>query len=77
MDVPGGSGVDVRALFEHWEERNIAHYWEPYRRYIAELSLGEAFAHFGLRGDTRWIQRYFDVFASSAGLNCIPTWLRR
>ena len=64
MDVPGGSGVDVRAFFEYWEERNIAHYWEPYRRYrdIAELSLGEAFAHFGLSGDMRWIQRYFDVF---------------
>ena len=34
MDVPGGSGVDVRAFFEYWEERNIAHYWEPYRRYL-------------------------------------------
>ena len=64
MDVPSGSGVDVRAFFEYWEERNIAHYWEPYRRYrdIAELSLGETFAHFGLSGDMRWIQRYFDVF---------------
>src|ERR1700758_1666508 len=64
MDVPGGSGVDVRAFFEYWEERNIAHYWEPYRRYrdIAELSLGEAFAHFGLSGDMRRVQRYFDIF---------------
>ena len=26
MDVPGGSGVDVRAFFEYWEERNIADY---------------------------------------------------
>jgi hypothetical protein len=63
-DAPGGNRVDVKEFFEYWEERNIAHYWEPYRRYrdIAELSLGEAFAHCGLHGDTRWIQRYFDAF---------------
>src|SRR5579862_4831521 len=63
-DAPGGDRVDVKDFFEYWEERNIAHYWEPYRRYrdIAELSLGEAFAHYGLHGDPRWIQRYFDAF---------------
>jgi 2-haloacid dehalogenase len=63
-DAPGGNRVDVKEFFEYWEERNIAHYWEPYRRYrdIAELSLGEAFAHCGLHGDTRWIERYFDAF---------------
>jgi 2-haloacid dehalogenase len=60
----GGSGVDVKAFWEHWEARNIAHYWEPYRRYrkICELSLAETFAHFGLNGDARLIARYFDTF---------------
>ena len=56
--------VDVKAFWEHWEERNIAHYWEPYRRYrdICELSLAETFEHFGIRGAPRLIQRYFDAF---------------
>jgi 2-haloacid dehalogenase len=56
--------VDVKAFWEHWEARNIAHYWEPYRRYrkICELSLAETFAHFGLNGDARLIARYFDTF---------------
>jgi 2-haloacid dehalogenase len=60
----GGSGIDVKAFWEHWETRNIAHYWEPYRRYrdICEISLGETFAHFGLDGDPALITRYFDVF---------------
>jgi 2-haloacid dehalogenase len=41
----------VKAFWEHWEERNIAHYWEPYRRYrdICELSLAESFAQFGVK----------------------------
>src|SRR5215510_3895227 len=60
----GGSGVDVKAFWEHWEACNIAHYWEPYRRYrdICEISLAESFARFGLRGDARLIARYFDAF---------------
>ena len=60
----GGSGVDEKAFWEHWEARNIAHYWEPYRRYrdICEISLAETFAHFGLNGDARLIARYFDSF---------------
>ena len=60
----GGSGIDVKAFWEHWETRNIAHYWEPYRRYrdICAISLGETFAHFGLDGDPALITRYFDVF---------------
>src|SRR5437660_658691 len=60
----GGSGVDVKAFWEHWEARNIARYWEPYRRYrdICELSLAETFAHFGLHGDARLIARYFEAF---------------
>jgi 2-haloacid dehalogenase len=60
----GGSGVDVKAFWEHWETRNIAHYWEPYRRYrdICEISLDETFAHFGVHGDAALIVRYFESF---------------
>jgi len=61
----GGSGrVDVKEFWEHWEERNIAHYWEPYRRYreICELSLAETFEHFGLHGDAGLVSHYFDAF---------------
>jgi 2-haloacid dehalogenase len=62
-DVGAGS-VDVKAFWEYWEHRNIAHYWEPYRSYreICELSLAEAFAHFGVAGESRLIDRYFDAF---------------
>src|SRR5690348_12100596 len=37
----GAHRVDVKAFWEYWEHRNIAHYWEPYRSYreICELSL--------------------------------------
>src|SRR5438309_8548576 len=60
----GASGVDVKAFWEHWEERNIAHYWEPYRRYreICEMSLADSFARFGISGDARLIGYYFDAF---------------
>jgi 2-haloalkanoic acid dehalogenase type II len=60
--------VDVRAFWEHWEERNIAHYWEPYQRYrdICELSLAETFTHFGIKGDARLITRYFEAFPKLA-----------
>lgn len=60
----GGARVDVKAFWEHWEERNIAHYREPYRRYrdICRLSLEETFAHFGLAGDGALIRHYFDAF---------------
>jgi 2-haloacid dehalogenase len=56
--------LDVRAFWEHWEHRNIAHYWDPYRSYreICELSLAETFAHFKVRGDSRLINRYFEAF---------------
>jgi 2-haloalkanoic acid dehalogenase type II len=65
-DAGGEGRVDVKAFWEHWEERNIAHYWEPYRRYreICELSLAETFEHYGLDGDARLIARYFDAFAT-------------
>ena len=61
----GATHVDVKAFWEHWEERNIAHYWEPYRRYrdICELSLAETFAHFGIKAPSALIQRYFDAFS--------------
>src|SRR5215813_1789276 len=56
--------IDVKAFWEHWEHRNIAHYWEPYRSYrdICELSLDETFAHFELKGSARLIDRYFEAF---------------
>jgi 2-haloacid dehalogenase len=56
--------IDVRAFWEHWEYRNIAHYWDPYRSYreICELSLSETFSHFNLVGDGRLIGLYFEAF---------------
>ena len=64
----GGRDVDVKAFWEHWEHRNIAHYWEPYRRYrdICELSLAESLDHFRLRQVSKSIDRYFDAFAGFA-----------
>ena len=64
----GAGHVDVKAFWEHWEERNIAHYWEPYRRYrdICELSLAETLEHFGINGSGRLIERYFDAFEGFA-----------
>jgi 2-haloacid dehalogenase len=58
--------TDVRVFWEYWEERNIAHYWETYRGYkeICELSLAEAFEHFGIEGDPKLIHRYFDAFGT-------------
>ena len=57
----GAHRVDVKVF---WEHRNIVHYWEPYRTYreICELSLEETFAHFGLTGERRLINHYFDAF---------------
>jgi 2-haloacid dehalogenase len=62
----GAQNLDVRRFWEHWEDRNIRHYWEPYRRYreICELSLAETFADFGISADSRLIQYYFDAFPS-------------
>ena len=64
LRAAGDAHVDVKAFWEVWEERNIAQYWQPYRRYrdICETSLADAFAHFELRGDPKLIQLYFDVF---------------
>ena len=60
----GAPHVDVRAFWEYWEHRNIAHYWEPYRSYraICEISLQEAFAHFQITGAGRLIEHYFGAF---------------
>lgn len=60
----GARHVDVKTFWEHWEHRNIAHYWDAYRSYreICELSLAETFAHFEVTGDSRLIERYFEAF---------------
>lgn len=60
----GAHHLDVKAFWEHWEHRNIAHYWDAYRSYreICELSLAETFAHFEVAGDSRLIDRYFEAF---------------
>jgi 2-haloacid dehalogenase len=65
LNDTGARDLDVRAFWEYWEHRNIAHYWEPYRSYreICTTSLAEAFEHYGLRGEPRLIERYFDAFA--------------
>ena len=64
----GAGHVDVKAFWEHWEHRNIAHYWEPYRRYrdICGLSLAETFDHFHIHGRPRSIERYFEAFSGFA-----------
>jgi 2-haloalkanoic acid dehalogenase type II len=66
LNDASATDVDVKVFWEYWEHRNITHYWEPYRRYrdICELSLSEAFAYFGVRGNAKLIGRYFDSFPS-------------
>jgi 2-haloacid dehalogenase len=56
--------VDVKAFWEHWEEANIAAYWQPYRPYkdICRDSLAATFRHYGVHGDPGTIQLYFDAF---------------
>ena len=61
----GAADINVKAFWEYWEERNIAHYWEPWRPYkqICRDSLAETFAHFGVPdGDPASISLYFDAF---------------
>jgi 2-haloacid dehalogenase len=62
----GALNVDVKAFWEHWEERNIAHYWEPYRSYkdICALSLAETLHRYQVRGDPALIRHYFGAFAN-------------
>ena len=62
----GATGVDVKAFWEAWEERNIEAYWAPYRPYkeICQASLAATFKAFGIKGDPATISYYFDAFAS-------------
>jgi 2-haloacid dehalogenase len=64
LDDCAGGHVNLRDFWEFWEQRNIAHYWEPYCSYrdICTLSLEESLAHYGLHGDSALIERYFDAF---------------
>jgi 2-haloacid dehalogenase len=66
LAAAGASNVDPAVFGGYWEERNIAHYWEPYRSYkeIGWLSLDEAFRHFNIGGgNPELIRYYFDAFA--------------
>ncbi len=56
--------IDVKAFWEHWEEANIAAYWQAYRPYkdICRDSLAATFQHYGVKGDPASIQLYFDAF---------------
>jgi len=64
LATANAQNVDVQAFWERWEQRNIRHFWEPYRTYreICERSLAETFADFKLAGDARSIDYYFDAF---------------
>jgi 2-haloacid dehalogenase len=63
----GRTDLDARAFYAFWEQRNIAHYYEPYRSYkeICRLSLSEAYEKFGVAaGREEMIQRYFECFSA-------------
>jgi len=63
----GRTDLDAKAFYSFWEQRNIAHYYEPYRSYkeICRLSLSEAYEKFGVAtGREEMIQRYFECFSS-------------
>lgn len=63
----GRRDLDPSAFYAFWEQRNIAHYNEPYRTYkdICRLSLSETYERFGVAtGRDEAIQRYFDCFSS-------------
>ena len=63
----GRTDLDPKAFYAFWEQRNIAHYYEPYRSYkeICRLSLSEAFEKFGVAtGRDGMIQRFFDCLSS-------------
>jgi 2-haloacid dehalogenase len=63
----GRTDLDARAFYAFWEQRNIAHYYEPYRSYkdICRLSLSEAYERFGVAtGRDEAIQQFFDCFSS-------------
>src|SRR5262249_18986289 len=60
----GAGHLHVKPFWEHWEHRNMPHYWAPYAasREICEPSLAETFADFRVMGDSRLIDRYFEAF---------------
>lgn len=63
----GRTDLDAQAFYSFWEQRNIAHYYEPYCSYkeICRLSLSEAFEKFGVAtGREEMIQRFFDCVSS-------------
>jgi 2-haloacid dehalogenase len=63
----GRPDLDPKAVYAFWEQRNIAHYYEPYRTYkdICRLSLAEAYEKFGVAtGREAAIQRFFDCFST-------------
>jgi 2-haloacid dehalogenase len=65
----GRLDLNPKEFYSFWEQRNIAHYYEPYRTYkdICRLSLSEAYERFGVAmGREKAIQRYFDCFSSMA-----------
>lgn len=71
----GASNLDPASFAGFWEERNIAHYWEPYRSYkeIGRLSLDEAFRHFDVAGgNPELIRHYFDAFAELRPFPDVP-----
>jgi 2-haloacid dehalogenase len=61
----GATGVDVKAFWESWEERNIRAYWGPYRPYkeICRDSLAATFEAFGIQGRPETISHYSDAFS--------------
>jgi 2-haloacid dehalogenase len=59
--------LDPNAFYSFWEQRNIVHYWEPYRSYkdICRLSLLETYEKFGVAaGREEAIELYFECFSS-------------
>ncbi|MBV9054134.1 MAG: HAD hydrolase-like protein [Hyphomicrobiales bacterium] len=63
----GRPDLDPKEFYSFWEQRNIAHYREPYRTYkdICRLSLSEAYERFGVTtGREEAIHRFFDRFSS-------------
>ncbi len=70
----GASNVDPATFGGFWEQRNIAHYYEPYRWYkeIGRLSLDEAFRHFGIAGGNPDSSGIISMLSPSCG----PTQIR-
>ncbi len=63
----GRRDLDPMDFYAFWEQRNIAHYCEPYRTYkdICRLSLAEAYEKFGVTaGRDEAIERYFECFSA-------------